>query len=570
MTATRNIQPRRSPLTIVGWLVGLGVPLLFLAVFFAWPVLTILGRGFFDAGRFETQGLVEVLQSARTWRVVTQTLIQAVAGTIFSVLLGIPGAYVLYRMRFPGQRILRAIVTVPFVLPSVVVGVAFRSLLMEGGWLGWMGLDGTLTGIVLALVFFNYSLVVRTVGGMWASLDPRMEQAARSLGASPARVWWHVTLPTLRPAIASAAALTFLFCATAFGVVMVLGGLRHANLESEIWYQTMQVLDLRTAAVLSVLQLLVVAIGLVMTARARASRTSVAMDTSQAPRGGAGKPAILPIIVTAVTVTGLVLTPIVNLVVRSLRTRDGWGLGNYIKLGDVDASRALNVTVWEALGNSLRSAVVATLIAVIIGGLLAMVVSRRPRSRLGKRGLELVDHLVMIPLGVSAVTVGFGFLLTIMRPIRVPLPGDMQLVVDLTSSGLLVPMAQAVVAIPIVVRVMMPTLQSIDPRLREAATALGAGPLRALMAVDGPLAARALGLSMGFAFAVSLGEFGATSFLARGDTMTLPVVIHRLISAPGQDNYGMALAASVVLAGLCAVTMALMERLRGDLQAGGF
>jgi len=124
-----------------------------------------------------------------------------------------------------------------------------------------------------------------------------------------------------------------------------------------------------------------------------------------------------------------------------------------------------------------------------------------------------------------------------------------------------VPIAQAVVAVPLVVRTVLPVLRAIDPRLREVAATLGAAPGRVLLRVDGPIAARALGLAVGFAFAVSLGEFGATSFLARPDAPTLPVVIFRLIGRPGADNHGMALAASVVLACLTAAVMALAARL---------
>jgi thiamine transport system permease protein len=157
----------------------------------------------------------------------------------------------------------------------------------------------------------------------------------------------------------------------------------------------------------------------------------------------------------------------------------------------------------------------------------------------------------MLPLGVSAVTLGFGFLITLDHP---PL--------DLRTSPMLIPIAQAMVALPLVVRTVAPVLRSIDERQREAAASLGAAPWRVLLAVDVPVAWRALLAATGFAFAVSLGEFGATSFLARDDNPTLPVVIYQLISHPGSTNFAMAMAASVVLAGATSVVMLLVERLR--------
>ncbi|MPV36443.1 ABC transporter permease [Georgenia subflava] len=548
----------------LGWAFAAGVPLAFLAVFFAWPVLALVGRGFVVDGALDLGGFAEVFARPRTWRILGLTLAQAALGTAFSVLLGVPGAYVLYRCRFRGRGVVRALVTVPFVLPTVVVGVAFRALLAEGGLLGFLGLDGTFTAIVLALVFFNYAVVVRTVGGMWARLDPRAEQAARALGASPGRAFVTVTLPALTPAIASAASIVFLFCATAFGVVLVLGGLRFGTIETEIWVQTTQFLDLRAAAVLSVVQLVVVASALAVAGRARRSRERALQLRTDADagrrlslvvrRGGAPRPGpdLAPAVVTAAVVVGLLGLPLAGLVARSLRTPDGgWGLTNYANLGTTGGDNALTVTVWEATANSLRVAVDATVIAVVVGTLVALVVSRRPRARAARRAVGLLDAVFMLPLGVSAVTVGFGFLITLNRP---PL--------DLRSSLILVPIAQAVVAIPMVVRTVLPVLRAIDPRLRQAAASLGASPGRVLATVDGPFLVRGLGLAIGFAFAVSLGEFGATSFLSRPDRPTLPVVIFRLIGRPGAENYGMAMAAAVLLAALTATVMGVAERLR--------
>nr|WP_304999949.1 iron ABC transporter permease [Georgenia sp. SYP-B2076] len=556
---------------------AVGLPLAFLGTFFAWPVLALVARGFFPGGALDLGGFADVFARPRTLRILGQTLTQAALGTAGAVLLGIPGAYVLYRCRFRGRGLVRALVTIPFVLPTVVVGVAFRSLLSVGGPLGFLGLDGTFAAIVLALVFFNYSIVVRTVGGMWARLDPRAEQAARALGASPWRAFVTVTLPALGPAIASAASIVFLFCATAFGVVLVLGGVQFGTIETEIWVQTTQFLDLRAAAVLSVAQLVVVAAALTVAGRARARRErALPLRTTDAghplrlvvrrrgsaagpgpARGGAAParwragPDLLPALVTAAVVLGLLALPLVGLVAQSLRTPAGWGLDNYANLGTTGGSGALTVSVWEATANSLRVAVDATVIAVVVGVLVALVVSRRPRSRAARRGVAALDAVFMLPLGVSAVTVGFGFLITLDRP---PL--------DLRSSLILVPIAQAVVAVPMVVRTVLPVLRAIDPRQREAAAVLGASPLRVLAGVDGPYLVRGLGLAVGFAFAVSLGEFGATSFLARPDRPTLPVVIFRLIGRPGAENYGMAMAAAVVLAVLTAGVMALAETMR--------
>ena len=536
----------------LSWTLAAAVPLAFLGVFFAWPVATLIGRGFFPDGVFSLAGFEAVFAAPRTWRVIGTTLAQAFFGTLAAVAVGVPGAWLLYRTRFPGRWLVRALVTVPFVLPSVVVGVAFKSLVISTGPLAGLGLDGSFVLIVASLVFFNYAVVVRTVGALWAALDPRTAQAAAVLGASPARVWWTVTLPALAPAIASAAALVFLFCASAYGVVMVLGGAGYGTIETEIWFLTSQLLDLRGAAALSVVQLVVVGACLIVSnhlqataARAQRFATDAAHDSPWRLRRDAPATAV-----TLVVVAGLLVWPIGALVERSLRTASGYGLDNYAALGQAGTG-PLTVSVWQAAGNSLRTALVATVLAVVLGLLVALVVSRRPRTAAGCRALGVLDAGFMLPLGVSAVTVGFGFLITLNRP---PL--------DLRSSMILVPIAQAIVALPLVVRVLLPVLRAIDPRLREAAQVLGAGPWRVLATVDLALVARGLGLATGFAFATSLGEFGATSFLARPDQPTLPVMVFRLIGRPGAEAQGTAMAAAVVLAVGCAAVMAIAEMMR--------
>lgn len=539
------------------WGAAAVVPLVFLTVFFAWPVTALIARGFLTDGALDLSGITTVLTTPRTWRLLGITLAQGVVGTLVALLLGIPGAYVLYRCTFPGRTLVRGLVTIPFVLPTVVVGVAFRALLSPNGPLGFLDIDGTFTAVIAALVFFNYSVVVRTVGSMWEKIDPRTAEAARALGASRNRAWWTVTVPQLMPAITSAGAVVFLFCATAFGTVMVLGGQGYGTIETEIWVQTVQFLDLRTAAVLSVLQLLVIATALWIsaTARTRQERALTLLTATTTGRPLTWRRDWFPTLITLTTTTGLLAWPLLNLTTAAFHDANGnWTLSNFTALTTRGDNNTLNITVFDALTNSLIIAFYATLTALIIGGLVAYVASRRPTTPTGKRAITTLDALFMLPLGVSAVTVGFGFLITLNQPLGLP--------IDLRTNGILVPIAQAVVATPLVVRTVLPVLRAIDPNQHHAAATLGAPGWKIATTIDWPIAARALALATGMAFAVSLGEFGATAFLARPDTATLPIVIFRLISKPGADNYGMALAASLILALLTATIMMIAERWR--------
>jgi len=538
-----HVRRIAGPTAAIAWVLAAALPLAFVGVFFAWPVASIVGRGLFPDGALDIAGIVEVLSRPRTVRILGFTVGIAAAATAITLVLGMPIAYVLSRLRFRGRAVLRAAVLVPFVLPTVVVGIAFRALFRD------TPIDGSVLAILAALVFFNIAVVARTVAVSWESLDPRREEAARVLGAGPVRVFATITLRRLAPSIAASASIVFLFCSTAFGTVLVLGGARYATIETEIWLLTTQFLDLSAASVLSVAQLVVVLVLLAVTARVRAGTTAQQRSfAARRPRASD-----TPVIVVAVVVALALVVPLVALVERSLRVAGEWGFDNYVALASTGSRNALSVTPWQALGNSLGFAAAATGVAMLVGLVACLLLSRRPRSPHARRALDLLDGALMLPLGVSAVTVGFGFLITLNAP---PL--------DLRSSPVLVPIAQALVAVPLVVRTLLPVLRSVGGRMRDAAATLGAAPWRVMLTIDLGVAGRATLAATGLAFTVALGEFGATTFLSRPDAATLPVVIYRLIGLPGGDNAGMATAASVVLAVTCVAVVALVERLRVD------
>ena len=333
--------------------------------------------------------------------------------------------------------------------------------------------------------------------------------------------------------------------------MLILGGSKLTTVESEIYMLTTQYLDLRSASVLSIVQLVVIALSLIVAEAARRRGTrAVALRSSQAGhrvrRGD-----VWTLVVSAAVILVLVVLPLAALVWRSLHRRGRFTFEHYLKLADSSFTPALRVSPLQALGHSLLVALVAMVIALSVGVCVVLLVTRHPRSQAGRVALSLVESAFMLPLGVSAVTVGFGFLITMNRP---PL--------DLRSSWILVPCAQAVVALPLVVRLIAPSLRAINPRLREAAASLGASDARIMATIDGPVLLRSVGIAAGFAAATSLGEFGATSFLAKGDSVTLPVVIYRLISRPDALDQGVAMASCVLLALVCALLITCMEWLR--------
>ena len=527
----------------------------FMVLFFAWPIAGVIVRGLGGTGPAAVLG--DVLGSTSSRSVIWFTLWQAAVSTALTVAVALPAAAAMARLRFRGQRLLRALATVPFVLPTVVVAAAFEGLFdrfgLAGG--GAVNLRHTVWAILMAHVFFNYAVVLRTVGAHWSTLDARVEDQARVLGASRLEVFRRVVLPRLAPSIAAASVIVFLFSFTSFGVVLVLGGPARATIETEIYRYAVVRLDLATAAALAVVQLAAV-VALVVVSNALERRRAVAEPVSSpaaAPRRRG--PGLVANLAVMAVILGL---PVAALVERSLAAGRGGGytLRNYTAMAE--RVNLLPDTALAALGNSLMFAAPAAALALAVGGAAALVVMRAGRG--GSRHIgRAFDIGLTLPLGTSAVTVGLGFLLVLNRP-----------PIDIRTSVLVVPLAHAVVGIPFVVRTLVPMLRTVNPRTREAAAVLGASPGRVRREIDLRVAARGVAVGAGFAFAVSLGEFGATSFIPRRpETLTAPLALFRLLGTPGEALRGQAMALAVALMALTAVAVFVMD-LWGDTRRGVF
>ena len=561
----------------------------FLILFYFYPLTSILSLSFAPEGRISLEPLSKLFRTTRYLETLWFTIWQAALSTLLTVALALPSCYVFARYDFPGKSLVRALTTVPFVLPTMVVSLAFTALLGPRGWFNLvlmrvlrldqppLDLQHTLVIIILAHVFYNYTLVLRIVGGYWSNLSPQVEEAARMLGSSRWRALWEVTLPLLAPAIAAAAILVFVFDFTSFGVVLVLGGPRFATLEVAIYRQTIYYLNLPLAAALSMIQILFTfalmavytrlqgSMGLPVELRSRRA-------TQRSPRGWRE---VLLVGGNVALMLALLVTPLVALVERSLTLGGGLSLAFYRELFRNPRGSAFYVPPVAAVRNSVSFALAAMGLSVTLGLMAASLLdgaaargSRGARSAAGRaadrsrprpgdrqtvwRGLNrLLDPILMLPLGTSAVTLGLGYIVALDEP---PL--------NLRTSPILVVLAHTLVALPFVVRSVLPALRSIQPQLRETAAVMGAAPWRVWREVDLPIVMRAVLVGAVFAFTVSMGEFGATSLIARPERPTMPVAIFRFLGRPGMVNYGQALAMSTLLMLVCTVGFLVIERFR--------
>ncbi|MEI8239031.1 MAG: iron ABC transporter permease [Actinomycetota bacterium] len=505
------------------------VPVAGVALFFVLPVGTLVARVVHPHSIGNALGAPDIAG------VLWFTLWQAAVSTVLTLVVGFAPAYVLARYRFPGRRVALAAVTVPFMLPTVVVGAAFLAL--APSW------HDSVKAIVVAHVFFNVAVVVRVVGGMWAMLPTDLTAAARTLGASPSQVLRHVVLPLLRPSLWAAATVVFLFTFTSFGVVRVLGGTANPTLEVEIARHATQLGDVDTAAVLSMLQLLLLGVVVWWSARWQRRTATTFRGTPVARRARTARERRSVGLVVVITI-GAMLTPVVALAARSVRLGGQWTFEAWRTLGDTQVRPGIGLGV-DPLGSltaSLRIAIVATFISAFAGGAAALVIAA------ARRHGRLLDIGLMLPLGTSAVTIGLGLLITFDRP-----PFDWR------ASWWIVPVGHALVATPFVIRSVLPALRSVHADQRSAALTLGATPWRAWWETEVRRIARPLAVGAGFAAAISLGEFGATTFLSRSGNDTAPLAIEKLLARTGDIPRAQGFALATMLLVTCAAIVMLVD-----------
>ena len=529
------------------------LPLSFLIISFFLPLSKILLLTFNPSTLTP-----ENLRVANT--VLRFTLYQAILSTLLSILLGLPSAYLFVRFNFAGKSILRTLTAVPFMLPTVVVAAGFSALLGPRGLLHVFfpltsfQFVGSLSAILIAHVFYNTTIIIRIVGNALSSLDPQLEAAARSLGADSFRVWWNLIFPLLRPSILASALLVFLFDFTSFGVILLLGGSQFSTLEVEIYFQVVRQLKLPLAALLSVIQLICTLLFSILYSHFASRSTTPIRPRSSEEEVREPKTLREKFFVTTLglLLSAFFILPLASLPIRSLfrfeadrgqraDVQYGFTTDYYTELFVNRRGSVFYVPPIRATLNSLGYAGATVILSLLLGFPAAIALAKPARLE------KILDPLIMLPLGSSAVMLGLGFIITFGKWL---------------TSPLLVPFAHTLVALPFVIRTLQPAIASIPERLRQAASSLGASPLEVWRNIDFPILRRATLAAATFAFTISLGEFGATLLISRPEYPTIPVAIDRFLSQPGGLNYGQAMAMATILMVLTTASILIIEKFR--------
>ena len=541
-----------------------------LTVMFYYPVATVFVEAIVVDGVLTPDPLVDVLTSEfYLVDIFWFTAYQAFLSTVASVLLGLPGAWVLARFEFPGRETIRSLTILPFVMPSIMVAIGFVATFGQDGTLNRVldaaGLPAvellyTLPAIVIAHAFYNAPLVARVTTAAWESVDASAIETARSLGASPTRAFYDVVVPQLLPAIAIGATLTFVFTFASFPIVLALGGFQLATVEVFI-FSRIQNLAYAEAAALAAVET-VISLGL--------TYLYLRYEGRQRSAGGGARPqprrSLWPASWTlreagarvaiggyAVVVLAVFVVPIASMVLTSLTGPGGVTLDHYLFLVERQQTGAAYQTrPLPAVRNSLLFGGATLLVAVPMGVVLAVLTTREFRGR------AVIDALTMAPLAVSGIVVGLGLLRGLVFGVEV-LGTRVQV-----TGALAIVAAHAVGAYPFVVRSVAPLLGTLDDRLVESARSLGASRARALVDIELPLVAAGVVAGAAFVFAISIGEFDSTVVLSEGSaSYTMPVALERYLGR----RLGPATAMGCVLLFVTGLSFVVIERF-GDRYGG--
>ncbi len=541
--------------------------LAFLALFFYYPMVTILKHAFItDTGQITARHIIDAVASKYNQQILIFTIKQALLSTVITLCLGLPGAYLLTKYQFPGKSVIKALSTVPFVMPSIIVILGFIIFFGNNGIINvaLMRLFNlteppirflySMTGIMLAHAFFNFPIVIRIVGAAWERIDPGYEEMAAGLGASNIATFRRVTLPLLLPGIIASAALTFVFCFSSFAIVLVLGGARYATIEVGIYTLTQIMLKFDKASSLAIIQALFSLTFMYLYIKtldiyhaAGAERMTRPIEPKRLAWRNMHWVEASLLVAYLILILIVIFGPMLSVVYSSFQYMSGnkilFGLRNYLQIFSTDYDPILGANPLRSILNSLGFAIATVLIALPLALILAYITVQKRF-----KGKRLLDAVFMLPLGVSAVTLALGYARAFNSP---PL--------EFTGTALAIILAHSILAYPLAMRAIAAVWLKLDLRQVETAQSLGASRIQAFWRVELPLLRPGIIVGAVFAFAISIGEVTTTYMLYRPEIATMPISIFRFISS---YNFYTASAMGVILMAVCALAFFAIEKLK--------
>lgn len=529
---------------------------IFLAIIFYIPILRLLNTAFTDTeGRITLEYFKSIFTRSYNLRVISFTFKEAFLSALVTLLLGLPGAYIVSHFDFKGKSLLLSLTTVPFVLPPLLVALGFILLFGSNGLvnrilMSGFGLKEPLTilysfaGIIMVHAFYNFPVIVRIVGAQWEGISEKYTFAARSLGANPIQTFFRVTLPLILPAIISSFSIVFLFCFLSFAIILTIGGASYATLEVSIYTYFTMFSDFKTGSALAIFQglfsLFVVYIYLKV---GNLFKTGALQRTfSEKEKLISSKPRFFLSMLYFIVVLILIIAPTLVVILYAFLNPFTLSptLENFKELFSGRYNFLFGVSPARVFLNSMLFAVAT----IIVSNVLSLIIGFSVKGDFKAKNALLT--LLMLPLAISPITIALSYVISFRAPVNV------------LNSPFAILFAHILASFPFALRTIMPVIETTSDSFVYAARSLGLSGFRSFIKVELNLIKPSLIASSTFIFAISLGEFGATFMLYRPQYTTLTVALYRLLSG---RHYGPAAAIGGIFVILNIIVFFIIDRL---------
>ncbi|QEE18039.1 ABC transporter permease [Promethearchaeum syntrophicum] len=516
----------------------------FLLTFFYLPIVKILNFALIQEGSFTFDIFWSTLTSSLNLNAIAFTFIQSLLTTFICMFLGFPVSFFLAKYSFKGRKLIINLLTVPFVLPSIVVLLGFIILYGEGGfinqiWINIAGvplinLYGSIEGIVLAHSFYNISVIIRMMIPAWENLDPNLTEISKTLGGKNWMIFWKIMFPQIKNYLISAGLLVFTYTFNSFALVLYLGEVKFQTLEVRIFKLMRNTLDFPAGASLGILQLffnlIIIILYIIFEKKTRAMASGkdniyhhekiVFLKSNWKKTLGEIILIIFTILIILFSISPMIAVFITSLTPNTLGGSPFWG---YTSLLSNDYDTLLGAPPSRLLLNTLTFAFLTTLITLIFSiGIVFILRNRLQRVNNYKKSVieNIISLAIILPMGTSSITLAMGLFLQLKDS-----------AVFKNYVWILIVLAHVLISVPFATRSILSAYNRIDTDLLNIASTLGASRLRIFWKVELPMIKSGLIVAGIFSFAISLGEFGATNFLARAEYGTLSLGISKLLSS---------------------------------------
>ncbi len=517
----------------------------FLFFLFYSPLLKLFQFSFIDESTLTFSQIIEIFTSSINISSLIFSFFQAFLSSFLCLIIGFPVGYILAKYDFKGKKIILSILTVPFVLPPIVILLGFIIVFGPEGWINsfWMNslgfnsplisIFGSIEGIIIAHVFYNVSVIIRMTIPAWQNIDHEMINVAKTMGASRKEIFFVIILPQIKNSLISALLLVFTYCFNSFAIILYLGEVKYQTLEVRIYKLMTGSLDFSAGASIAIIQLIinVIIIAFYLNFEQKTRKMAIGKEKSfsiekikiiKSKIFLKNNFFILLIILFLSIILIFTLLPLIAVIITSFIPYSDnisifWG---YSQIFGENYHPLLDDSPIKILINTLVFAGLATLLTLFLSICFVYIVRNKivNSTKEKKKTNKLVNLLIILPMATSSITLAFGLFLQFQNSILYP-----------DYVWVIVIAAHVLISVPFTTRSIISSYNRIDIEMLHVATTLGASRFQIFRKIELPLVKKGIIVGCIFAFAISIGEFGATKMLVRSDYNTLSVGISKLL-----------------------------------------